>query len=78
MPTDLTPEPPASRVHPDDAHHLGDWWIYGPRDNRIPELVEALAQSGLRLDAIEEKIVDCLQNWKKQIEKQGERDNDRP
>ena len=43
-------------VHPDDTHLLHDWYIYGPRDSVIFELVNALAHKGLRIQEIEKLI----------------------
>lgn len=77
MPTELTPASSASRLHPDDAHSLGKWWLYGPRDPRIIDLVTFLAHSGIRLEAIETSIVEFLEKWRAAIDEQPETKDDR-
>lgn len=47
-------------IHPDDHHLLHDWVIYGPKNEEIGNLVEALAKHGLRVEAIEDEIAAFL------------------
>jgi hypothetical protein len=47
-------------IHPDDHHLLHDWVIYGPKNEEIGNLVEALAKRGLRVEAIEDAIAAFL------------------
>jgi len=47
--------------HP-DSQELLDWPLYGPRDEKISELVEKLAEEhGLRLEEIENLMLQALQ-----------------
>lgn len=46
--------------HPDFSNGLMDWPVYGPRDSRIADRVEALAALGLRLAEIEAVILAAL------------------
>ena len=51
----------ATVEHP-DSQALSDWPLYGPRDEKISELVELLAvQHSLRLDEIENLMIEALQ-----------------
>jgi hypothetical protein len=59
-------------IHPDDVNGARDWELYGPRNADIPRLVYALAESGLRLDAIESLIEALLRD------KLRERETQRP
>lgn len=43
-------------IHADDVHLLHDWAIYGPRNEEIAKVVEALAEKGMRVEAIEAQI----------------------
>jgi hypothetical protein len=43
-------------IHPDDRHLLTDSPIYGPRNGAIADLVEALAEKGLRVAQTERMI----------------------
>jgi hypothetical protein len=47
-------------VHPDDSHAVGDWELFGPRNEMIFKLVKALAERGQRLDDIERLIESTL------------------
>jgi hypothetical protein len=47
-------------IHPDDRHALGDWELFGPRNEAISKLVKALAERGQRLDDIERLIESTL------------------
>lgn len=73
MPT----RPPASRLHPDDAHLLWDWLLYGPRDPRIGHLVSEHADAGVRLEVIEAAIVEFLENWSPERAGAAKTDNNR-
>lgn len=52
-----------SRLHPDDRHPLDDWYVYGPKDGQIAELVGAIAERGVRLAEIEKAIKTMLRSW---------------
>lgn len=52
-----------SRLHPDDSHPLDDWYIYGPKDGEIAELVGAIAEKGVRLAEIEKAMKAMLRSW---------------
>jgi hypothetical protein len=43
-------------IHPDDRHLLTDWPIYGPKNGTIADLVEALAEKGMRVAETERMI----------------------
>ena len=49
------------RGHPDNFAGLIDWPMYGPRDERIADMVDALAATGMRLAAIEDVIREALE-----------------
>lgn len=55
-------------IHPDDVHLLHDWAIYGPRNEEIAKLVEALAEKGIRVDAIEAQIEAFLRDKLRELE----------
>lgn len=50
--------------HP-DGHAVDDWFLYGPRDSQIAELVNDLViRQGMRLADVERLILIALQNKK--------------
>jgi hypothetical protein len=53
----------SQRKHHPDSHALDDWFLYGPKDPEIAQLVHRLAyERGLSLVAIEHIIKQALQN----------------
>lgn len=53
-----------ARDHP-DRHEVDDWFLYGPKDTRIAELVNDLViQHGMRVADVESLILIALQNKK--------------
>lgn len=58
----------AAMIHPDDVNGARDWELYGPRNADIPRLVYALAESGMRLDAIEALIEALLREKLRELE----------
>lgn len=55
-------------IHADDVHLLHDWVIYGPRNEEIAKVVEALAEKGLRVEAIEAQIAAFLREELRKLE----------
>ncbi|MGO4574120.1 hypothetical protein [Microvirga sp. 2TAF3] len=55
-------------VHPDDVHLLHDWAMYGPRNEEIAKLVEALAKRGIRVETIEAQIEAFLREKLRELE----------
>ena len=48
-----------------ERHEVHDWFLYGPRDARIAELVNDLViQHGMRITDVENLILIALQNKK--------------
>lgn len=62
-------------VHPDDSQSLGDWELFGPRNEMIFKLVKALAERGERLDAIEALIEATLRLRLAELEVASEKPN---
>ncbi|MBM6593957.1 hypothetical protein [Microvirga pudoricolor] len=57
-------------IHPDDHHLLHDWPIYGPKRPEIADLVQALAEKGLRVETIEDQIEAFLREKLRELERQ--------
>lgn len=56
-------KPLLQQKHHPDSHGLDDWFLYGPKDPEIAQLVHRLAyERGLSLAAIELIIKQALQN----------------
>lgn len=51
----------ANSEHP-DQHEINDWFLYGPKDQKIEALVRELTLShGLRLVEVERTMIEALQ-----------------
>jgi hypothetical protein len=57
-------------IHRDDVNGARDWELYGPRNGEIPRLVYALAETGMRLDDVEDLIDALLRDKLREREQQ--------
>ncbi len=62
-------------IHPDDVNAVRDWLLFGPRNDEIPRLVDALAETGMRLDEIESLIEATLREKLAGLKQKPERAN---